>query len=235
MKTKVTIRSANIRCATTDGRVLQLTGTVQALMSFSIAVGYDQGEEVDYDDEDMIPWTILATHFEFPDSDGHCWRITSRFGPEFLIRSMMDFSSMEQLGIWDELDSKTKKKFNKHIVAKDISFSSDDRFIRPLIVGTEIKNIQFKYFFTSFDLAVIPDEIVDNLHIPQVHARTTTPILDYEANELPSLYFPIRWQHFLVNTYSMENGTSDIPIPFIAEPTSQTADPQQSVTLIEAS
>lgn len=229
MKTQVKFWVTNVSCAIKDGKILQLAGSIQATMSLSIAAGCGLDDE----DPDNFPWSVLAATFEFADSEGKCWQITSRFGSDLLIRSIMDFSNMNRSTIWDELSSAIKGKFEKHIVLKDIWYSSDDRFIRPLIVGETIKEVQFKYFCVSFDLAVFPNTVDDDLHLPELYARTTSPIYDYKADELPSLYFPIDWKYFLVNSYCLENGASDIPLPFIAEPTGRTAKPQPSVKVLE--
>jgi hypothetical protein len=232
MDTKVTISAADFSCATTDGRTLQLKGQVQASMALSIAAGNVPDDE---DPDGDLPWTALAATFEFADCEGNCWRITSRFGSELLVRTIMDFSSMSRITVWDDMDLKDKNEFDKHVVLKDIWFSSDDRFIRPLIVGDSVKEVQFKYFGVSFDLAVFPNTIDDDLHLPDVFARTTIPIYDYEVEEIPSLYFPVDWRYFLVNTYCMKTtGDSDIPIPFIAEKTDRKAEPQSNVSVANA-
>lgn len=225
MGTPVTICSAPIEYATNDGRILRLSGQIQASMSLSIA------DSNPPDDEDSFPWTVLAATFKFADKDGCCWQITSRFGSELLIRTLMDFSSMNRISPWNNFSSKEKKDFETQVVLQDIWFSSDDRFVRPLIVGESVKEVQFKYFGISFDLAIFPNTIDQDLHLPHVLGRTTSPMFDYKVEKLPSLCFPIDWRYFLVNTYCMKNGASYIPIPFVAELTDCIETPQANVVV----
>jgi hypothetical protein len=225
MTTPVTLNTAPICYATNDGRKLKLDGTLQAEMTLSIAASQDPEEA------EGFPWAIIAAGYEFSDNEGNRWRITSRFRSDLFVRTMMDFSSREGISVWKRLSKDFQRKFDEYIALRDIWFSDDDRFIRPLIVGSKIKQVQFKYFGVKFDIAVIPQAIDEDLHSPDVFVRTS-PMLSYEAETIPSLCFGVDWKYLLVNTYSADLKPSDIPVPFIAESVIGTGRPQPSVVVV---
>jgi hypothetical protein len=225
MSTPVTINTAPVCWKTSDGRRIKLESTIQAQMTLSIAFGKSPEES------EGFPWSVLAAEFEFADSEGRSWRITSRFHSVILLRAMMDFSSTGGISPWKKLSADFRQQFEENIAIQNVWFSDDDRFIRPLIVGSKIKQVQFKYFAVSFDIAVIPNAIDDDLHSPDVFVRTS-PMFSYDAKEIAPLCFPIDWKHFLVNMYSPDREPSDIPIPFIADLTDRNGQAQPNVVVL---
>jgi hypothetical protein len=222
MKVPVTITTAAVEYATQDGSVLELAGEVQAHLSLAIAAGSPESNH------ETPPWTAVAATFEFADSTGELWQIVSRFDSALLVRACMDFSNGEAITPWSAVGAELQASFETNLALRDVWFNSDDRCMRPLLVGESIRQIYFKYFGVKFDIALIPHMVYRGFHSPRVYARTG-PMWDYQVNEIPPLLFPIEWEYFLDNRYCLKTGKSQLPIPFCAEHIGSGGEPQASV------
>ena len=227
MGIEVTLETAPFSCATVDGRRLEITTDLVA--DFDLQIAYQHPT----DDEDELPWSVLASHLRFVDNAGNGWQIISRFPTSLLIRSMMDFSAHVTIRPWAASDPDFKSEFDRGVILRDAFFSSDDRMIRSLIVGESLRDVQFKYTVISFDLAVFLDDMYEVMGVPDVFARTSQ-LFDYEAAAISPLVFPVNFNCLLTNTMYMADGEwmeSAMPIPFVAEPAEVEAEPQENVIL----
>lgn len=170
--------SSTTRYPTDQGGVLTFNESFEIEGQISLGVHAQ-------DESDDLPMDILFTRFRVADSEGAVWEAESRFSSEHLVLLMQEAVTPSFLQPFAQAEASVQKLFaSGGKVLKNIRFSSDDRFYRPLFLGDKVENIIFKYTTISFDLAFHDDGILERLYC-RIHPNS----LFKDGNDLGSFVF----------------------------------------------
>jgi hypothetical protein len=111
------------------------------------------------DESDDLPNDILLTRFRVADCHGVIWEYQSHFRSDYIVGLIQGLLEPMVLIPFGDVGQRIKDAFDGPDVLRDVRFSSDDRFYRTLIVGSEVIEIPFHYTTISFDITIIEDEI----------------------------------------------------------------------------
>jgi hypothetical protein len=231
---KVAFETAgNSRYPTTDKRLLQLkSGFVIGEMSFRFE---HRGSS------DDLPTDVIACDFRIPDGDGRVWLTTSRFTSELFITHLFDASMLSSMNLFtdDNADAEFLDAFEVCPLLSDVRYSSDDRFVRSLLIGDRVASVQFKYTTIVLDVAAVPDEDDDELPLLTKLAIRIRPgsLYDDEGRDLGALGYFMSCRHPLRNNTAAEDDgrwiDNPIPLPMVFSPTDAPGEPNDDVEVIE--
>jgi len=223
-----------MRCPTSDGRRLRIgAGIITGEMSFAFHFR---------DASDDLPLDVVACELRLADKEGRIWSTISRFTSALFVTHLFDASALEPMNLFRpaEADAEYREAFESQAALSDIRFSSDDRFVRTLVVGDRLIPVQFKYTTIAFDLAIVQDEGDDDLPLLTklaVRIRSGS-LFDADGEDLGELGFYMSCTHPLRNnTAASEDGErpwgdNPIPAPMIFTPTDLSAAPNEDVEIV---
>jgi len=187
------------------------------------------------DSDDESPIDVLGATLLIPDSDGVVWSVESRATTEFLVEKMVDISSLESSLIpASSAPDEIKNAFLSKSL-KNLRYSSDDRFYRQIILGSEIIQFPFQYTTVHFDVAFLHSPIGITDPKITVHVREDSLFCDGES--LDAFYYYVDWKGiFRSNTaiYSEDYGCwqdNPLPTPLVFEKTEKTWEANEDVKI----
>jgi len=217
---------------TLGGRHLRIgTGLVSGEMSFVFHFR-DASED--------LPHDVVACELRLADKDGRVWSTISRFTSALFVTNMFDASASEPMNLFqpDEADAEYRAAFDSHPALSDIRFSSDDRFVRTIVVGDRMIPVQFKYTTIVFDLAIVQDDDELPLLTKLAVKIRSGSLFDTDGQDLGELGFYMSCTHPLrSNTAASEDGErpwndNSIPAPMTFTPTELSTAPNEDVEIV---
>ncbi len=126
--------------------------------------------------------------------------------------------------------------FDSALLLEDVRFSDDDRFYRPLAVGEDTLEVQFKYTTLTFDVAYV-DEDIGGIDL---WVRLREGGLYISGDAVPAIGYQMSPHRLWTANLGLpceEDGhvyweDSYLPVPLVFEPTGEVGEPNPRVVVV---